>query len=176
MKIKFIHLLPLLLLSLVISGCGTTYKPGAPTPKTSEIPDFPKGASISFVNIQLATEKVEISQHGTGYTVYANLHDWTDQAIRALARTLQKRGVATADGAPKTLKIAITKATLSSAGSGWAFRCTVVFTVDTGDGQSFTLGADDTSWKWPNACDGAMEKLVLVALHDERVAKAISAP
>lgn len=178
MKTKFIPILPiplLLLLTLLISGCATTYKPGAPVPKLTEIPDFPGGTRISLINAQPAVETMEISQPGTGYTVYANLHDWTDQAIRALERTLQKKGVAVAGDAQKTLKIAVTKATLSTAASGWTFRCTVVFTIDAGEGQPFTLGADDTSWKWFNACDGAIEKLVLVALHDERVLKALAA-
>ena len=176
MKNQFFQFLPLLLLSLLISGCATTYKPGTPVPKLSEIPDFPAGTRISLINTQPAVEKVEISQPGTGYTVYANLHDWTDQAIRAMERTLQKKGVAVAGGPQKALKIAVTKVTLSSAGSGWSFRCTILFTIDTGDGQPFTLGADDTSWKWPNACDGGIQKLVLVALHDERVLKAIASP
>jgi hypothetical protein len=176
MKTKFAQLLPLLLLSLLISGCATTYKPGAPIPKLTEIPDFPAGVSISLINAQPAVEKVEISQPGTGYTVYAILHDWTDQAIRALDRTLKKKGVAVGAGSRKSLKIAITKVTLSTAASGWSFRCTVVFTIDTGDGQPFTLGADDTSWKWYNACNGGIQKLVLVALHDERVLKALASP
>lgn len=176
MKTKFIRILPLILLSLLISGCATTYKPGAPVPEMSEIPDFSAGTRISLINAQPAVEKVEISQAGIGYTVYANLHDWTDQAIRALERTLQKKGVAVAGGAQKTLKIAVTKVTLASAASGWTFRCTVLFTIDTGDGQPLTLGADDTSWKWPNACDAGIQKLVLVALHDDRVLKALASP
>ncbi len=176
MKTKFIPILPLLLWSLLISGCSTTYKPGTPVPKLTQLPDFPAGTRISLINAQPAVEKTEISQPGTGYTVYANLHDWTDQAIHAMARTLQKKGVAVAGGSQKSLKIAVTKVTLSSAASGWTFRCTILFTIDTGDGQPFTLGADDTSWKWPNACDGGIEKLVLVALHDERVLKALASP
>lgn len=174
MKTKFIRNLPLLFLSSLLIGCATTYKPNAPVPKLTEIPDFRAGSRISLINAQPATDKVEISQPGTGYTVYANLHDWTDQAIQALDRTLKKKGVAVASDAGKSLKIAVTKVTLSPAASGWTFRCTVVFTIDAGDGPRFTLGADDTSWKWFNACNGAIEKLVLVALHDERVLKAIA--
>jgi hypothetical protein len=174
MKTKLLRSLPLVLLPLLIVGCSTTYKPDASVPKLTEVPDFRAGSRVSFVNAQPATEKVEISQPGTGYTVYANLHDWTDQTIEALDRTLKKKGVAVGSGAGKSLKIAVTKVTLSPAASGWTFRCTVVFTVDTGDGNPFSLGAEDTSWKWFNACNGAIEKLVLVALHDERVLKAIS--
>jgi len=176
MKTKLVRLLPVLLVCLLISGCATTYKPGAPVPKLTELPDFPAGARIALVNAQPSTEKVQISQSGTGYTVYANMHDWTDSAIRAMERTLKKKGVTVAGDSKNSLKIAVTKGTLSLAGSGWVFRCTVVFTIDTGDGQPFTLGADDTSWKWMNACDGAIQKLVLVALHDERVVKALAAP
>ena len=172
MKTKLLQTIPLFVLSFVIAGCSTTYKPDASVPKLTEVPDLPAPTGISLINAQPATEKVEISQAGTGYTVYASLHDWTDQAVRALERTLQKKG-ATVGAGQKPLKIAITKATLSPAASGWTFRCSVVFTIDTGDGQPFTLGADDTSWKWYNACNGAIEKLVLVTLHDERVLKAL---
>jgi hypothetical protein len=128
------------------------------------------------VSAQPATDKIEVSQKGIGHTVYGNLHDWTESAVQALNRALQKKGATVAAGGPKAIKVAMTQVTLSSAASGWSFRCTLVFTVDTGDGQPFSLGADDTSWKWPNACDGGIEKLVLVTLHDERVLKALASP
>jgi hypothetical protein len=160
-----------LALSALLAGCASTYVADANVPKLDEIPDIPAGARISLINAQPPAGKVEISQHGVGYTVYADVHAWTDQAIKGLKRTLQKKGVVVADGAPKSLKIALTKATLSSAGSGWSFRCTIVFTIDTGDGPPMTLGADDTSWKWKNACDGAMQKVMLATLNDERVRK-----
>jgi hypothetical protein len=126
------------------------------------------------VNAQPSIEKLEVSQKGTGYTVYGNLHDWTQSAVEALNRALKKKGATVAPASPQSIKVAVTQATLSSAASGWSFRCTLVFTIDIGDGQPFTLGADDTSWKWPNACDGGIQKLVLVALHDERVLKALA--
>jgi hypothetical protein len=176
MKSKFTQICPLLILSLLISGCATTYKPSAPVPNLTKIQDFPAGTRISFLNAQPAVEKVNISQPGIVYTIYVNLHDWTDQAISALENTLQKKGVSVGGVAQKTLKIAVTKVTLSTAGSGWSMRCTVIFTIDTGDGQPFTLGADDTSMKWYDACDAGIRKLVLVALHDERVLKALASP
>jgi hypothetical protein len=160
----------------LISGCSTVYDPGAQTPKLTEVASAAPAGSISLVNSQPAMDKVEISQHGTGYTVYAVPHEWTEDAIRSLTATLKKKGVVVVAGAQKSLKISLTKITLSSAGGGWAFRCTIVFTIDTGDGQPFTLGADDTSWKWPNACDAAMKKLVVVALNDDRVLKFLGSP
>ncbi len=176
MKTTSVLYLPLFLCVALAVGCASNYVPGVGGLKSKETPNIPPGVRISLINDQPSIEKLEISQHGVGYTVYANLHVWTDQAIRGLKTTLQKKGVAVAEDAPKSLKIAVTKAVLSSAGSGWAFRCTVVFTVDTGDGQLITLGADDTSWKWMNACDGAMRKLLLTALNDERIQKFLASP
>src|SRR5262249_17843488 len=134
------------------------------------------GGSVSIINDQPATEKVEISQAGVGRYVYAVPHVWTEDAVRSLAGTLKKKGVVVVPNGPKTLKISVTKVILSTAGGGWSFRCTIVCTIDTGDGQPFSLGADDTSWKWPNACEAAMKKLVVVTLNDERVLKVLGPP
>jgi len=162
-------------LVLLAAGCSTTYKPGAPVPKLSGIPDTIRASQVAFASAQPSKEKIEVSQKGTGYTVYGSLGDWTDSAVRALNRTLQKKGSSATASSASPIKISVTQVTLSTAASGWSFRCTVVFTVDLGDGNPLTLGADDTSWKWPNACDAAIEKLVLVTLHDERVLKALGA-
>lgn len=158
----------------LLTGCASTFKPDVSVPKLSGIPIDAGSSAVAIANAQPDTTKIEISQSGTGYTVYGNLHDWTEQAVQSLTRTLEKKRVATSPSAPKSLKIAITRATLSSAASGWSFRCTLVFTIDTGNGQPFELGAEDTSWKWFNACNGAMEKLVTVVLNDERVRTFIS--
>jgi hypothetical protein len=176
MKINSLHLFLLLICSMLMVGCATNYVPNVKIPKPDEIANIPAGIRISVVNAQPATEKLEITQHGTGYTVYSNLRAWTDQAVRGLSLTLQKKGAVVTSDASKSLKIAVTKAILSSAASGWGFRCTIVFTIDTGDGNLITLGADDTSWKLLSACDGAMHKLVLVTLNDERVVKFLAAP
>jgi len=76
----------------------------------------------------------------------------------------------------KSLKVSVTKVALTEAGSGWAFRCTVNFNIEMSDGQIATLVADDTSWKYLNACDGVIPKVVLAALRDERVLKFLANP
>lgn len=176
MKSKYIRLLTVLLSSLLLTACATTYKPGVSLPKLEAVPNFPATAKIALINTSQATQQIEISQPGTGYTVNGNLHDWTDSTILALERTLKKKNVVVSKDDKRSLKVAVTKAALSSAASGWSFRCTVVCTIDTGEGQPFTIGADDTGWKWFNACDGAIQKLVLAILNDERVVKVLSTP
>jgi len=147
---------------LLPCGCTTTFIPDSKVPDLSEISRVTGPGAIGIVNAQPDTTKIEISQPGTGYTVYGNLHDWTDKAVESLARTLKKKNVTVSPSAPNTIKIAVTEAVLCSAGSGWSFRCNIVFTVDTGECKPFTLRAEDKSWKWYNACNGAMEKLVTV--------------
>ena len=154
-----------------LPGCGTSnYIPDADAANPKLVPDVPAGTKIALINGQPATELVEI-----GKSVTVSLHAWTDQAIESIARTLKKKGVVVDGQSPKSLKIAITKAVLSSAGSGWAFRCTVDFTVEMSDGKKVSLVADDTSWKYLNACDGVMSKMAIVALKDERVASFLRA-
>ena len=111
-----------------------------------------------------------------GRSVNGNLHAWTGQAIIAIRRTLEKKGVQVSDGSNKSLKVTITKAELTEAGAGWTFRCTIHFTIETSDGHVITLVADDTSWKYLNACDGVISKVALVALNDESIVNFLADP
>ncbi len=154
-----------------LPGCATTYVPDADAPSSQLVPDFPPGTRVKLINAQSSTETLLIGEAGMGRSVRGNLHDWTGQVIKAVQSTLKAKGVTVSDNADKSLKIAVTKAALTEAGSGWSFRCTVNFTVETSSGQLATLVADDTSWKYLNACDGVIPKVALVALKDEQVVK-----
>jgi len=171
-------LLGILLLGTIVGllGCTTTYVPDGRAADPKLIPSIPGGKRIALINGQPATESVLIGEAGMGRSVRGNLHTWTDQAIVALKDTLKKKGVEVSDRSDKSLKVVITKAALSEAGSGWAFRCTVDFTIETSDGRVVKLVADDTSWKFLNACDGVITKVALVALKDERIVKFLADP
>ncbi len=159
-----------------LSGCATTYVPDAGAANPKAVPDVPTTGRIALINAQPATESLLIGNAGAGRTVYGDLHTWTAQAILALKKTLEKKGVSVTDAANKSLKVSITKVALTEAGSGWAFRCTVNFNIETSDGQIATLVADDTSWKYLNACDGVIPKVVLAALRDEKILKLLASP
>ncbi len=166
----------LLVTVLGLAGCSTQYVPSARAPDPKLIPDIPPGKRIVLVNAQPSTESVLIGDAGMGRTVRGDLHTWTDQAIVALKAALKAKGLEVNDRSDKSLKIALTKATLAEAGAGWTFRCTIDFTVEMGDGQVLQLTADDPSWKFLNACDGAITKVALVTLKDERVVKFLAQP
>ncbi len=160
-------------LFLSLSGCGTTYVPDASAANPKRVPDFPAGTKIALINAQPATELVLIGDAGMGRIVHGSLHAWTDQAIVALERTLEKKGVAVNDHSGKSLKVAITEAVLTSMGAG--FRCTVHFTVETSDGRIASLVALSTYWKYLSACDRVMTNIAVVALNDQRIASFLTA-
>ena len=158
---------------VVLPGCGTTYVPDASAANPKRVPDFPAGTSIALINAQPATEPVLIGSAGMGRTVHASLHAWTDQAIVALERTLEKKGVAVNDHSGKSLKVAITEAVLTDKGVG--FQCTVHFTVETSDGKVTSLVALSTYWKYLSACDRVMTNMAVVALNDQGIAGFLTA-
>lgn len=163
-------LLGALLVSVVLlSACSTTYAPttGAADPRL--LPNIPAGTHVALVNAQPSTDKVLVGDAGMGRKVYANLREWTENAIAGIRKSLQKKGVVVEPAAGKSLKVAVTKAEFEEAGGGWAFRATIAFTIETSDGAVSKLYAQDNSWKFLNACDGAMDKLPIVALTDPAV-------
>ena len=175
MKVNRILFHGLVLIAAVgLMGCATNYVPRADSPNPELVAGLPAGTKIALINAQPATEFVLIGKAGMGRSVKGNLHAWTGQAIVAIKRSLEKKGVQVSNDSNKSLKIAITQAELNEAGAGWSFRCTVHFTIETSDGQVITLEANDPSWKYLNACDGAILKTALVALTDERVVKFLS--
>jgi len=176
MKVNSVLSISLSLGAIILSGCSTTYVPDAGAANPKAVSDLPAGTRIALINAQPSIERVLIGNAGAGRKVYGDLHSWTGQVILALKRTLEKKGAAVNDNASKSLKVAVTKAELTEAGGGWSFRCTVNFTIETSDGQVATLVADDTSWKYLNACDGAMPKVVLATLKDDRIQKFLTVP
>lgn len=176
MKRNPILLGALLLAMLFLSACSTTYAPRAGAADPKLVPSIPAGKRIALVNAQASTGRVLVGDAGMGRKVYGDLRVWTDNAIVAIRKSLEKKGAVVDARADKKLKIAITKAEFVEAGGGWAFRATINFTVETSDGHVSKLIAEDHSWKFLNACDGAMEKLPLVALTDETVVKFLNAP
>jgi hypothetical protein len=176
MKTKSLQVGLLLLAVSILCGCSTTYAPPPVVPNMKEIPDFTAGAKIALINAQPLTQLTNISQSGITINVYANLHEWTESLNGALMKTLRKKGVNVAGDAGKTFKVAVTKATLSMAAGGWSTRTTIVCSIEMGDGQTISLGADDTGYKWMNGVEGAERKLVITILNDERVQKYLAAP
>ncbi|MDR3460033.1 MAG: hypothetical protein P4N60_21610 [Verrucomicrobiae bacterium] len=157
-------------------GCTTVYVPEAEAPNPDLLPNLPAGTKVTLINAQPSTETILIGEAGGGRSVKGDLHAWTGQAISAIQQALQKKGVQVGDGAAKSLKITVNKADLEEAGAGWSFRCTVDFTIETGAGQVIALSANDPSWKYLNACDGAILKVALVALKDERIVQYLTNP
>jgi hypothetical protein len=63
-----------------------------------------------------------------------DLNEWTNQAIELLSHELTQRKVSLSRDAAKTLRLAVTRGTLSSELTG--VRCIIVLRVTTGEGYS----------------------------------------
>lgn len=166
-----------LLLGALLGLCGcttTTYVPSPGAVNAKLVPDFPAGTKIALINNQPADERVQISQPPFAYTVYGSLHVWTEKAIESFTDTLKRKGVAVLATANRSLKVKVTKVELLQAGSGWAARCIVHWTVETSDGRVLTANAEQASWKFVMACDDVFSKVGQITLTDDKIVKFIS--
>jgi len=128
--------------------------------------DLKASQAVSVVNAQTSDEEIVIGRAGMG-KMKGNLREWTDTAVTVLRTELKKRSVTVADDGPKSLKVAITAATLSSRPMGAA--STVQIEVETGDGGKHVLSGRASSMQPPRACDGAVADAVKAILTDEAI-------
>jgi hypothetical protein len=126
--------LPALL--LVLSGCASekVYVPSLER-QFEPIPEFTSTKSVALSNEQPSTALVEYSSVNNHHWK-ANLHDWTDAALRMTQRELVKRGMQVGAGNPKTLKLAITSVTYETAFWSGKGETLTVMRATTRDGYS----------------------------------------
>jgi len=81
---------------------------------------------------------------------------------------LEKRGTKITKGAPKELRVSISRVNLFW--GAWAIRCILYLSVETGDGYSKEYEGNNTSpWTLYRACDGAVTKAVAALLNDGKI-------
>ncbi|MDY6973938.1 MAG: thrombospondin type 3 repeat-containing protein [Thermodesulfobacteriota bacterium] len=150
---------------------GMTMKPG-----------FDICKRVNIVNAQLRTENVPLKacdqkfDNLGAYTHkwWGNLHMWTDTALGVLETELDKRGVTVTKGAPKILKLSITRACLF-----WAFHdvgCPLNLRVQTGDGYIRDFEVSNRSIDLYDSCDGAVTRAVASMFDDDNIRSYLTCP
>lgn len=122
---------------------------------------------VSVINVKDAMGEELIFQMGF-HKYFANLHEWTDTAIKVLEKELHDRNIMTTPEAEKKLKLAITDVNLYQ--GAFAFRCKLDLQVETGAGDNMEFVGDNNSpWTLYRACGGAVVRAVAAMLNHPNI-------
>ena len=160
-------LLVLLLILVGFAGC-THMVPIEQYPmKEGMVTSSLEGGPVDVINAQDLTGQELIGQFGF-HKYFANMHDWTDTAIKVLETELHDRNVMTTTQAEKKLKLAITDANIFQ--GAFAIRCKLDLKVETGDGDTLEFTGDNNSpWTHYRACGGAVVRAVAAMLNHPNI-------
>jgi len=145
-------------------------------------PGFDICERVNIVNAQIDTENVPLRACDQKYNNlgaythkwWGNLHLWTDTAVGVLKTELTKRGVTVTKGAPKILKLSITRVCLF-----WAFHdvgCPLNLRVQTGDGYIRNFEVSNKSIDLYDSCDGAVTRAVAAMFDDDNIRSYLTCP
>jgi hypothetical protein len=161
----------LLLLASMAAGCTVLHVP-KPDPFDAPLASLQGASGVNVINVQDDASTRTIGKAGFG-TMNGSLRAWTDAAVALMKAELAKAGAKTQPDAAKTLKVAITDASLGVTGIDFvaaAAKCSVRLRVETGSGvvkedsyQNHALGP-------PSACDKAVSQAAQAMLRAEEIA------
>lgn len=170
------------------AGCGggghkiyyePSYKDRFYTPEKIHIqpgliqkPEFEICKEVTVLNVQPSQEQVFIGAYTHKW--YANLHRWTDTAVRVTNHELRNREVAVTKRAPKVLRLAVTKAELFW--EFWKVGCRLNLQVITGDGYVINFDTSRKSTDLYDACDSAMTRAVADMFDHDAVRDYLTCP
>lgn len=157
-------LLVVLLALLGPLGCTHHYNPSVYPLDPERIPALSIEPAVDVVNNQPMQEDVLVGEQGA-HKWKGNLNAWTDVAVRTVVHFLKHRNVAVQEGAPRVLKLAVTKAELRPD----LFRVwgVVHLMVETGSGmKKVFIGRNATPGSFQRAYDGAIALAVIDLLKD----------
>ncbi|MEA2069460.1 MAG: hypothetical protein U9P12_09695 [Verrucomicrobiota bacterium] len=140
----------------------------APVLEADSVPKLYMKQSLVVRNAAKDVDQEEIGDW-IGWTVYGDLHDYTDSAVEATIDILKKQGIKIGDGG-KVLDLCVTDA-LSEQGA-WKFRATVTMTVKTGSGLSKKYIGEKghgNGYSTSSAMEMAMGQCVMKMLNDEEI-------
>ena len=145
-----------LLLTAAVVSTGCTFHLVAEPARldSARLSRFQGNPGVALLNAQSSTEMVEIGSAGMGRTLEGNLHQWTEATLGLLRAELAREGVAVSDASPKTLKIAISGASLTT--GGWGFRCKVQMAVTLGDGHTETVEGSRGGGNFHTVCNNSI--------------------
>ena len=161
------RLLVLLLILIGFAGCTHRISVEQYPMKEGMVTSFLGEQPVHVVNAQDSTDEELIGQMGFDKYV-ANLHEWSDTAIRVLETELHHRNIVTAVDAEKEIKLAITDVNFYQ--GGFSIRCKLDLKVETGDGDTMEFTGDNNSpWTLYRACGGAVVRAVAAMLNHPNV-------
>lgn len=141
-----------LMLCLGLCGCATT-PIGIPM-KSGMVPYFQIDQSIAIQN----TGDSEV------------LEKWSSATISFLSKELEKRGAKIISNSPIVLKVGVTERNQNGFYAYWAYKCSIVIKVETGDGYKQYFNIDDVSGlSLQRACNFCITKAVAAILNDQKI-------
>ena len=160
-------LLALLVILIGFAGCTHRISVEQYPMKEGMVTAFLGEGPVNVINAQDSTDEELIGQLGF-HKYLANLHEWTDVAIKVLETELHDRNIVTNTEAEKTLKLAIIDANFYQ---GFAsIRCKLDLRVETGEGDTMEFTGDNNSpWTLYRACGGAVVRAVAAMLNHPNI-------
>lgn len=161
------RIVALLVLSAFFMGCTHYYAPKQYPINRQMIPEFSGSGAVTVVNGYAAPKVLLIGAQGA-HTWKGDMQKWTDTAVGLLKSELEKRGFDVTQGAPKELRLVVTRANLY-----WGFaaiRCILFLEVKASDGYANEYEGNNASgWTLYRACDGAVTRAIAAMLKDEKI-------
>jgi hypothetical protein len=153
----------------IMSGCmSMRTDTKAPVLEADSVQNLHMKQSLAVRNVAKDVGEEEIGDW-IGWTVYGDLHDYTDSAVEATIDIMQKQGIKIGDGG-KVLDLIVTDA-LSEQGT-WKFRSTVSMTVKTGSGlvKKYTgEKGHGNGYSTTSAMEMAIGQCVTQMLNDKKI-------
>ena len=160
-------LLALLVILIGFAGCTHRISVEQYPMKEGMVTAFLGEGPVNVINAQDSTDEELIGQLGF-HKYLANLHEWTDVAIKVLETELHDRNIVTTTEAEKTLKLSITDVDFYQ--GAFSIRCKLDLKVETGDGETMEFTGDNNSpWTLYRACGGAVVRAVGAMLNHPNV-------
>jgi len=174
MGFKRISAISVLVMVVFFCGCTRNYivKPFPLEPELIPKIGQIKGP-INLVNTQAPGTKT-VFKSGPAIDWVGDLNEWTNQAIELLSHELAQRKISLSRDAAKTLRLAVTRGTLSSEITG--VRCVIVLRVTTGESYSKEYEGNNIHRASPfgemaryYAGANALTEAVIALLNDEAI-------
>lgn len=161
-------ILMMLILLITCSGCSARYVPQPYPMKSEMVPELSASQAVTIVNAQNRKWfKVPI---GPNAHMKGNLRKWTNIAVEVLKTELKKNDIIISGGAPKVLKLAITKVYMFCGSVMWNARCVLYLKVETGDGYTKEFEGNNFSVNgYRGASPLAVTKAVAAMLNDGNI-------
>lgn len=160
-------LLVLLLILIGFAGCTHRVSVEQYPMKEGMVTAFLGEAPVHVINAQDSTDEELIGQIGF-HKYVANLHEWTDTAIKVLKTELHDRNIVTNTEAEKTFKLAMTDVNFYQ--GAFSLRCKLDLKVETADGDTMEFTGDNNSpWSLHRACGGAVVRAVAAMLNHPNI-------